>query len=101
MNYVYADRDRYKQRVADDMGLGSMAKSFTFNADGTKTVTEVDFLADIEPVDSPTSQQFFAGLAKRVAANYIARHGITRPPKDEEEALRWAQEAAAEYIASI
>lgn len=78
-----------------------MAKSFTFNADGTKTVTEVDFLADIETVDSQTSQQFFAEVGKKAAANYIARHGITRPPKDEEEALHWAQEAAAEYIASI
>lgn len=78
-----------------------MTKSFTFNADGTKTVTEVDFLANIESVDSTASQQFFAEIGKKAAANYIARHGLTRPPKDETEALRWAQEAAAEYIASI
>ena len=78
-----------------------MAKSYTFNADGTKTITEVDFLADIEPVDSQTTQQFFAEVAKRSVPNYIARHGITRPPKDEEEALRWAQEATAEYIKGI
>lgn len=73
----------------------SMDKSFTFNADGTKTVTEVDFLADIETVDSQTSQQFFAEVGKKAAANYIARHSITRPPKDDEEALRWAREATA------
>jgi hypothetical protein len=78
-----------------------MAKSFTFNADGTKTVTEVDFLADIETVDSPASQQFLAEIGRKSATNYIARHGITRPPKDEAEALRWAQEATAEYIKSI
>lgn len=78
-----------------------MAKSFTFNADGTKRVTEVDFLADIETVDSQTSQQFFAKVGKKAATNYIARHGITRPPKDDAEALKMAKEAAAEYIKSI
>lgn len=78
-----------------------MTKSFTFNADGSKTVNEVDLLANIESVDSLASQQFFAEIGKKAASNYIARHGITRPPKDEAEALRWAQDAAAEYIASI
>ena len=78
-----------------------MAKSVTFNTDGTKTITEVDFLSDIETVDSPASQQFFAEVGKKAAANYVTRHGITQPPKDDAEALRWAQEATAEFIASI
>lgn len=74
---------------------------FTFNADGTKTVTEVDFLADIEKVDSLTSQQFFAGVGKKAALNYMTRHGIKQPPKDDAEALKMAKEAVAEYIDSI
>lgn len=78
-----------------------MAKSFTFNADGNKTFTEVDFLADIETVDSQTSQQFFAEVGKKAALNYMTRHGIKQPTKDDAEALKMAKEAAAEYIDSI
>ena len=78
-----------------------MAKSVTFNSDGSTTVTEVDILANIEPFDSQASKQFFAEIGRKSAANYIARHGITRPPKDDTEALKWAQEAIDEYIASI
>lgn len=64
-------------------------------------ITVADFLAYDDSVDSPASQQFLAEIGRMSAANYIARHGITRPPKDEAEALRWAQEATAEFIESI
>lgn len=57
-----------------------------------------DFLSDVKTIDDPEVQQFFAEQARVSNANYIRKHNITRPPKDEAEALEWARAATAEYI---
>ena len=59
---------------------------------------EIDFLMDIMSIDDPKAQQFFAEIGRKSAANYIKKHNITRPPKDEAEALQWARAATDEYI---
>lgn len=57
-----------------------------------------DFLTDLCSIDDPEVQQFFAEIGRKSAANYVRKHNITRPPKDEAEALEWARAATAEYI---
>lgn len=57
-----------------------------------------DFLTDIRSIDDSEVQQFFAEIGRKSAANYVRKHNITRPPKDEAEALEWARAATAEYI---
>ena len=57
-----------------------------------------DFLDNLYSIDDPEVKQFFAEEGHKSAANYILKHNITRPPKDEAEALEWARAATAEYI---
>ena len=57
-----------------------------------------DFLSDLITFNDSEAQQFFAEIGRKSAANYVRKHNITRPPKDEDEALEWARAAAAEYI---
>jgi hypothetical protein len=57
-----------------------------------------DFLANLCSIDDPEVKQFFAEEGRKSAANYIRKHHITRPPKDEAEALEWARAATEEYI---
>ena len=57
-----------------------------------------DFLDNLCSIEDPEVQQFFAEQGRISAANYIRKHHITRPPKDEAEALEWARAATAEYI---
>lgn len=57
-----------------------------------------DFLTDIRSIDDQEVQQFFAEIGRKSAANYVIKHNITRPPKDEAEALEWARAATDEYI---
>ena len=56
-----------------------------------------DFI-DILSIDDPEVKQFFAEEGRKSAANYIRKHNITRPPKDEAEAFEWARAATDEYI---
>lgn len=46
-------------------------------------------------------EQFASEVGGKAAANYIARHEITEPPRNPEEALKMARKAVAEYIAGI
>ena len=57
-----------------------------------------DFLDNLCSIDDPEVQQFFAEQGRKSAYNYIRKHNITRPPKDEAEALEWARAATDEYI---
>lgn len=61
-------------------------------------MSDCAFLDNLYSIDDPEVQQFFAEQGRQSAANYILKHNITRPPKDEAEALKWAHEATAEYI---
>lgn len=61
-------------------------------------LSDCDFLIDLMSIDDPYAQQFFSERGRQIAVNYLKKHNITRPPKDEAEALQWAQEATDEYI---
>ena len=61
-------------------------------------MSDCDFLKDIRSIGDPEVQQLFAEIGRKSAANYVRKHNITRPPKDEAEALEWARAATDEYI---
>lgn len=61
-------------------------------------INDNDFLIDIMSIDDPYAQQFFSERGRQIAVNYLKKHNITRPPKDEAEALNWARAATDEYI---
>lgn len=57
-----------------------------------------DILDNLCSIDDPKVQEFFAEVGRKSAHNYIRKHNITSPPKDEAEALEWARAATEEYI---
>lgn len=65
-------------------------------------VSAVNDIIDSFSINDPEEvKQFFAEQGRISADNYIRRHNITRPPKDEAEALEWAQRATAEYFSGL
>lgn len=57
-----------------------------------------DILDNLCSIDDPKVQEFFAEVGRKSAHNYIRKHNITSPPKDEAEALEWSRAATEEYI---
>lgn len=52
---------------------------------------------NFDTVDGENFQRFAGDVGRHAAASYIRKHHITRPPKDEAEALDWARVAVEEY----